>query len=466
GVNYSSSPYRNLVPYQRDHRYCLNGQLRDLNQGLMDFKFMVHLGDIKSGQTPCYESSFGDVSEIFSDVRNAINYDPRDCFFVPGDNEFQDCQDKDQAWTWWMKYFGNGIIPNTNRFSTLSDPNIDVEYQTSTNGSVYNEGNFAFFAVNVLFVGLNQISFVVMGDMVNNSSSLYHILVPYQKDHRYCLNKQLRDLNQGLMDFKFMVHLGDIKSGQTPCYESSFSDVSEIFSNVRNAINYDLRDCFFVPGDNEFQDCQDKNQAWTWWMKYFGNGILPNTNQFSTLSDPNIDVEYQTSTNGSVYNGGNFAFFAVNVLFVGINQVGGGTVGDESSRVNGNYIWVQYNMAKYLSRGMRAIVIFAQASMNGSRQQYFGTPFVNLLRTSAYSRIKALYIHGDGHDYITYSPDSSNPNLKSLQVDGGEEADPLLISFMSDAVSDSISYTINRRGGQYSGTCPAGNTDKTWSSNY
>ena len=198
----------------------------------------------------------------------------------------------------------------------------------------------------------------------------------------------------------------------------------------------------------------------------FGNGIIPNTNRFSTLSDPNIDVEYQTSTNGSVYNEGNFAFFAVNVLFVGINQVGGGTLGDESSRVNGNFIWVQYNMAKYLPRGMRAIVIFAQAPMNGSRQQHFGTPFTNLLRTSAYARIKAMYIHGDGHAYATYSPDPNNRNLTSLQVDGGELANPLLVSFMSDAVSGSISYTINRRGGRYGGTCPAGNTDKTWSSTY
>jgi hypothetical protein len=69
------------------------------------------------------------------------------------------------------------------------------------------------------------------------------------------------------MDFKFMVHVGDIKHGHTSCYESSFSDVADIFSHESNAINYDLRDCFFVPGDNEFQDCQDKHQAYRWWMK-------------------------------------------------------------------------------------------------------------------------------------------------------------------------------------------------------
>ena len=69
----------------------------------MDFKFMAHVGDIKWGQVPCYESSFRDVAEMFTHPSNAINYDPKDCLFVPGDNEFQDCQSKTDAWGWWMK---------------------------------------------------------------------------------------------------------------------------------------------------------------------------------------------------------------------------------------------------------------------------------------------------------------------------------------------------------------------------
>ena len=69
----------------------------------MGFKFIAHVGDIKSGRTTCYESSFSDVAEIFTHNSNALNYDPRDVFFVPGDNEWVDCQDPDQAWRWWMK---------------------------------------------------------------------------------------------------------------------------------------------------------------------------------------------------------------------------------------------------------------------------------------------------------------------------------------------------------------------------
>jgi hypothetical protein len=88
----------------------------------MGFKFMVHVGDLKHGQEPCQESSFLDVAEVFTHESNALNYDPRNCFFLPGDNEFQDCQNTTQAWVWWMKresrsptrtkYAGHWQLPN------------------------------------------------------------------------------------------------------------------------------------------------------------------------------------------------------------------------------------------------------------------------------------------------------------------------------------------------------------------
>jgi hypothetical protein len=118
---------------------------------------------------------------------------------------------------------------------------------------------------------------------------LHHILVPYRKADRYCLNKQLRELNQDQMGFKFMVHVGDLKQGQEPCYESSFLDVAEMFSHVSNALNYDPRNCFFVPGDNEFQECQNRTKAWGWWMKRKSHSLKPRRNL--------LDGQWQLSNN-------------------------------------------------------------------------------------------------------------------------------------------------------------------------
>ena len=124
-------------------------------------------------------------------------------------------------------------------------------------------------------------------------------------------------------------------------------------------------------------------------------------------------------------------------------------------------------MAKYDELGiMRAVVIFAHASMTSTRRKYFGDPFMSLLREDRYRDMSVLYIHGNGHNFHTYQPDKKNPNLTSLEVDGGEEADPLLISVKHDTASDEIEFNIDVRGGYYYGGCKNGNTDKTWSSSY
>lgn len=189
----------------------------------------------------------------------------------------------------------------------------------------------------------------------------------------------------------------------------------------------------------------------------FGNGnrkktgILQNADGFGTSSDPNINVEYQNQglVNGNSYpsTSSNFAFFTDQVLFVGINQVGGGKYGDESTRVWSNYKWVEKKMETYQPQGMRAIVIFAHAHMTSSRRQYFGNPFMSLMKAPLYQNIKALYIHGDGHNFEIVNPDTNNPNLIQLEVDGGEEADPLLISVMHDTVKDEFSFNVDVRGG-------------------
>ena len=217
------------------------------------------------------------------------------------------------------------------------------------------------------------------------------------------------------------------------------------------------------------------NDRYPYFSTDFGNGnrsksgILKNSIGFGTLSDPNIKVNYENKAlvnNRRDYpsSSSNFAFFTENVLFVGINQVGGGKHGDESTRVHANYKWVETNLNKYISQGMRAIVIFAHAHMTSTRREYFGKPFMSLMRN--HRDIKAIYIHGDGHNFEISTPDLNNSNLVQLEVDGGEEADPLLISVMHDTVKDEFSFNIDVRGGYYYSGCKTGNTDKTWSSDY
>lgn len=82
---------------------------------------MVHIGDIKPGYEICTEERYSDVAEMFVHPSNALNYDPRDVLFLPGDNEWSDCYDVDLAWQWWSKFFPSYYI----NLHSKNNPNIN-----------------------------------------------------------------------------------------------------------------------------------------------------------------------------------------------------------------------------------------------------------------------------------------------------------------------------------------------------
>mmetsp|Transcript_13802 Transcript_13802/g.29078 ORF Transcript_13802/g.29078 Transcript_13802/m.29078 type:complete len:555 (-) Transcript_13802:239-1903(-) len=313
----------------------------------------------------------------------------------------------------------------------------------------------------------NVLSFIVMAD------------IPYYVNHRYCLNRQLRELDPAKDDdFLFIVHLGDMKYGQTRgCEKEIYSDVAEIITNKQNALRYDPRDFFIVIGDNDWNDCNDPDTALSYWMNNFGNGKKtngvntgPNPYGFGTLSNPDITVEYDYQGNNEssdVYpsSASNFAFFTEQILFVGINQVGGGYLGDESTRVANNFQWVKANLEKYRPQGLRTLVIFAHAHMISAREEYFGAPFLSLIRES-YPDLFVVYLHGDGHEFDVSYADTRNRNVIQIEADSGEKADPILLTITRESEDTKDGLIINRRGGRYAGgDCDPGNREKTWSSN-
>jgi hypothetical protein len=159
-------------------------------------------------------------------------------------------------------------------------------------------------------------------------------------------------------------------------------------------------------GDNEWIDCVNPQNGMRHWMNTFGNGNKthegintgPNPYGFGTLSNAEMrsTLEYDEQDNDGVSehypsSASNFAFYHNQTLFVGINQVGGETIGDEDTRVANNFVWVSSRMAKYAPQGMRTLVVFAHASMNGARYTYFGEPFKKLLLTDPYKDLLVLY---------------------------------------------------------------------------
>ena len=97
----------------------------------------------------------------------------------------------------------------------------------------------------------SEFSFSVMGDVPRNEEE--KIILTYQ-----ILNHNAKSSAQ------FMIHVGDIKSESNPCEEQVYIDVAA------QLLKLDVP-TFIVPGDNEWNDCQDPGKAWQFWERSFLN---------------------------------------------------------------------------------------------------------------------------------------------------------------------------------------------------
>ena len=95
------------------------------------------------------------------------------------------------------------------------------------------------------FAQAQPITFSAMGD------------VPYSSSEVPTLLGQIRDHNR-YSPSEFLVHLGDIKSGSTSCTESYYRDMVTYLHGLAVP-------AYIVTGDNEYNDCTNVSQAWSWW---------------------------------------------------------------------------------------------------------------------------------------------------------------------------------------------------------
>ena len=142
-----------------------------------------------------------------------------------------------------------------------------------------------------------KIVFSVMGD------------VPRSLQEDTLLQKQIHAHNLKSPS-KMMFHVGDIKAGSDPCDEAVYQKVCGFLKKLDVPV-------FIVPGDNEWNDCENPIQAWKYWEKYFL--------KFDNNWKLKYNVEYQTGQQE------NFSFKINDILFVGINLVGG--------RIHDQKIW-------------------------------------------------------------------------------------------------------------------------------
>ena len=137
---------------------------------------------------------------------------------------------------------------------------------------------------------------------------------------------------------------------------------------------------FVIPGDNEWNDCADPDAAWQLWKQYF--------TRFEQHWRHSFPVFRQ------LHREENFSFMRNEVLFIGLNLVGG-RVHDAQEwelRHADDILWTRRNFSEF-GDDSQAVVIFGHAQPRADHADYFAA----LVEEATAFEKPILYLHGDGH---------------------------------------------------------------------
>lgn len=230
--------------------------------------------------------------------------------------------------------------------------------------------------------------------------------VPYTADQEFVLQRQISTLPG---DGRFVVHVGDIKAGATPCDESIYINVAEMLQQISMPV-------FIIPGDNEWNDCVDPVEGWRFWQKHYL--------RFDQNWQHKLPVFRQFELEE------NFSFVVDEVLFVGINLVGGRVhdADEWQRRHQQNIDWLKKNLSQF-GGDVHSLVVFGHANPAAKHEDFFA-PFVK--EAKGFGK-PILYIHGDGHKWIKDRPFDAQ-NILRVQVDQGGLAPPIRVTVKQNTV--------------------------------
>jgi hypothetical protein len=206
-------------------------------------------------------------------------------------------------------------------------------------------------------------------------------------------------------ELAFIVHVGDIKSGDSPCTDEIFLREKERFENSANPLIY-------VPGDNEWTDCyrtgydpverlRSLREIFFQGDESFGKKTIPLTRQSADYPE-NVRWSY-----------GGVTFIGLNIP--GSNNNLGRTPEDDAeyaARNEANLGWMRENFDRARADGSSAIMIVMQANPGFELPPELRTGYNDLLavleeETVAFGKPVVL-THGDTHTFRVDKPMASS----------------------------------------------------------
>jgi hypothetical protein len=217
-------------------------------------------------------------------------------------------------------------------------------------------------------------------------------------------------MNEAGLDFS--VHIGDFKSGDTPCPDSVYAENRDRFDGFTHPLMY-------TPGDNEWRDCSNKDDR----LAHLRSVFFADD---QSLGTPSATVEQQSPAFPE-----NAMWHAGPVTFVTVHTVGSDNNSGASefgARNAADIAWLEAAFDAARARNSAGVVILTHANPGfppdaTSRSTKPGfKPFLEVLRFEVKDWGRpVLFVHGDTHKFRVDHPKilgSTRPNLTRVEVYG------------------------------------------------
>lgn len=209
----------------------------------------------------------------------------------------------------------------------------------------------------------------------------------------------------------FVVHVGDVKGGSTPCTDARLWAIARLFAGFRPPLVY-------TPGDNEWTDCRrpeaggfDPEERLAALRRIFFSG-------FFASSDARLGVVRQSAEPAYRDYPENARWTMDGVLFATLHVVGSDNnrIPDEAAamaefarRSAADRAWLGQTFEEAQAERLRAVVVFFHADpfAGGPKpgpESGFGGLLAELARAARAFGGPVLLVHGDGHDYRVDRP--------------------------------------------------------------
>lgn len=287
-------------------------------------------------------------------------------------------------------------------------------------------------------------TFVALGDMP------YTIPADYEKFDRLIarINAQKP---------AFSIHVGDIKSGSSPCTDENFKKVSDQFATFEQPLVYTI-------GDNEWTDCHREKAgridplerlAKVRSMFFATPGQSLGKNPMPVENQPQVMDRFKATVENARFEKNGVVFATVHVVGSNNNLEAGDakTAMEFFERDPANVAWIDAAFRRAMETNAKAVVLAWQADVMDIAQRENDVPrssgFANTIKavergSKAFGR-PVLVIHGDVHTFEVGSfLDTSRkpiPNVTRLEVMGETKVHAVTVTVDPDSPGVVFGFT-------------------------